>query len=86
VSFFPISGVSLPVPITIQFPDLKSQTAFNLARWSELVADPELARLPNRIETDRHGHIILSPPSAARHSRRQARIAVLLEAFPQAIP
>jgi Uma2 family endonuclease len=67
------------VPITIQLPDLKSQTNFNLARWSELVADPELARLPNRIETDRHGHIIMSPPPAARHSRRQARIAALLE-------
>jgi Uma2 family endonuclease len=67
------------VPIIIQLPDLKSQTNFNLARWSELVADPELARLPNRIETDRHGHIIMSPPPAACHSRRQARIAVLLE-------
>jgi Uma2 family endonuclease len=67
------------VPITIQLPDLKSQTAFNLARWSELMADRELAKLPNRIETDRHGHIIMSPPPAARHSRRQARIAGLLE-------
>jgi Uma2 family endonuclease len=67
------------VPITIQLPDLKSQTNFNLARWSELVADPALARIPNRIETDRHGHIIMSPPPAARHSRRQARIAALLE-------
>jgi hypothetical protein len=46
------------VPITIQLPDLKSQTNFNVARWSELVADPELARLPNRIETDRHGRLI----------------------------
>jgi Uma2 family endonuclease len=67
------------VPITIQLPDLKSQTIFNLTRWSALVADPELATLPNRIETDRHGHIIMSPPPAVRHSRRQARIAGLLE-------
>jgi hypothetical protein len=51
-SSFPISGVSLSVPVTIQLPDLKSQTTFNFARWSELVADPELARLPNRIGTD----------------------------------
>jgi Uma2 family endonuclease len=79
LSSFPIFGVSLPVPITIQLPDLKSQTTFNLARWSELVTDPELARLSNRIETDRHGHIIMSPPPAARDSRRQARIASLLE-------
>ena len=67
------------MPITIQLPDLKSQTSFNLARWSELVTDPELAKLPNRIETDRHGHILMSPPPAARHSRRQARLAALLE-------
>jgi Uma2 family endonuclease len=67
------------MPITIQLPDLKSQTSFNLTRWSELVADTQLAKLPNRIETDRHGHIIMSPPPAARHSRRQARIATLLE-------
>ena len=45
------------MPITIQLPDLKSQTIFNLSRWSALVADPEFATLPNRIETDRHGHL-----------------------------
>ncbi|MBV8175576.1 MAG: Uma2 family endonuclease [Verrucomicrobia bacterium] len=67
------------MPITIQLPELRSQTAFNLARWRELVTDPELAMLPNRIETDRHGHIIMSPPPAARHSRRQAKIASLLD-------
>jgi Uma2 family endonuclease len=67
------------VPITIELPDLKSQTAFNLARWTEILADPRLATLPDRIETDRHGHIIMSPPPASRHSRRQARIAALFE-------
>jgi len=44
------------VPITIELPDLASQTTFNLARWIEILADPELARLPYRIETDRLGH------------------------------
>jgi hypothetical protein len=41
------------VPITIELPDLKAQTAFNLARWTEILADPRLATLPERIETDR---------------------------------
>jgi len=41
------------VPITIELPAAKSQTSFNLARWAELSADPRLARLPDRIETDR---------------------------------
>jgi Uma2 family endonuclease len=45
--------------------------------------DPRLAKLPDRIETDRHGHIIMSPPPASRHSRRQARIAAL---FAQLLP
>jgi hypothetical protein len=35
----------LGVPITIEFPDLETQTSFNLARWKEILADPELAKL-----------------------------------------
>jgi hypothetical protein len=50
------------VPITIELPDLASQTGFNLARWTEILGDPGLAKLPDRIETDRHGHILMTPP------------------------
>jgi hypothetical protein len=49
------------VPLTIQLHSSERQTAFNLNRWRELLADPELARLPHRIETDRHGRILMSP-------------------------
>jgi hypothetical protein len=74
--------VYLPgVPITIELPDLASQTRFNLARWTEILADPELAKLPNRIETDRHGHIIMSPPPAFTHADRQGQIADLLKSL-----
>ena len=66
------------MPITIELPDLDSQTQFNLARWAEILADPTLARLPYRIETDQHGHILMSPPPAPIHGRRQAHIAGLL--------
>jgi len=69
------------VPIIIQLPDLKSQTTFNLSRWAELLADPELAGLPNRVETDRHGHIIMSPPPAFAHADRQGQIADLLKSL-----
>jgi len=55
------------------------QTNFNLRRWYELLADPELKRIPGRVETDRHGRIIMSPPPAPRHSRLQGKIAVLLK-------
>jgi Uma2 family endonuclease len=66
------------VPITIELPDLKSQTSFNLTRWAELCADPRLAKLPDRIETDRHGHILMTPPPGFPHSDRQGQIMTLL--------
>jgi Uma2 family endonuclease len=50
----------------------------NLRRWAELVADRQLARFEGRIETDRHGHIILSPPPAPSHGSFQSEIAYLL--------
>ena len=75
------------MPITIQLPDLKSQTTFNLARWSELLADPQLARLPNRIETDRHGHVLMTPPPGFLHSDRQSQMfALLLQLLPGGRP
>jgi Uma2 family endonuclease len=54
------------------------QTAFNLAVWAKLTADPEFARLPYRLETDQHGQIIMSPPAAPSHGNKQYRIARLL--------
>ena len=69
------------VPITIELPDLASQTGFNLARWTEILADPDLAKLPDRIETDRHGHILMTPPPGFRHSERQGQIIALLIQF-----
>jgi Uma2 family endonuclease len=67
------------VPITIELPDLGSQTEFNLAHWNEILADPVLAKLPYRIETDQHGHILMSPPPAPLHGRRQMNIGLLLD-------
>ena len=49
--------------VTLELPPQKAQTVFNLHRWAELLADPELARFEGRVETDRHGHVIMSPPS-----------------------
>ena len=69
--------------ITLELPDLESQNVFNVARWKAILSDPRLAKLPDRIETDRHGRIIMSPPPAPRHSRRQARIAAV---FAQLLP
>src|SRR2546429_5418033 len=65
--------------LTLELPSQKARTAFNLSRWSELLADGELAKFEGRIETDRHGHVIMSPPPAPAHGSFQARIASLLE-------
>jgi Uma2 family endonuclease len=66
------------VPITIVLPDLETQTSFNLARWAEILADPRLATLPDRIESDRYGRIVMTPPPGFVHSDRQGRIIGLL--------
>jgi Uma2 family endonuclease len=78
---YPIFGLLFPVPITIALPDLASQTGFNLTRWTEILGDPYLANIPDRIETDRHGHILMTPPPGFRHSERQGQIIALLIQF-----
>jgi hypothetical protein len=51
-SFFLFLAYPSCVPVTIELPDGISQTEVNLARWTQILADPALARLPHRIETD----------------------------------
>ena len=65
--------------VTIELPPHAVQTELNLRRWTELLNDPELAKVEGRIETDRHGHIIMSPPPRPNHGRLQSRIAHLLQ-------
>jgi Uma2 family endonuclease len=64
--------------LTLELPPQKDQTAFNLRRWTELLVDPELARVEGRIETDRHGHIIMAPPPPPSHGSFQFEIGYLL--------
>lgn len=65
--------------LTIELPPQQEQTAFNLKRWAELLADPEIRKIEGRIETDRHGHVLMSPPPGSTHGRYQTRIAILLD-------
>jgi|SRR5438477_7096929 len=64
--------------LTIELPPQRAQTEFNLRRWSELLADAELARFEGRVETDRYGHVVMSPPRAPNHGSLQSEIAHLL--------
>jgi Uma2 family endonuclease len=49
--------------------------------WAEICADKRLQDLPFRIESDRWGNIIMSPPPRSRHGQYQAEIVRLLWAF-----
>ena len=69
--------------LTIELPPQQEQTASNLKRWAELLADPEIRKIEGRIETDRHGHILMSPPAAASHGGYQLEIGYILR---QSIP
>src|SRR5260221_14156553 len=46
--------------------------------WTEICEDKLLASLPYRIESDRWGHIVMSPQPRSRHAEYQTEIAVLL--------
>jgi Uma2 family endonuclease len=46
--------------------------------WAEICEDKLLNSLPYRIETDRWGHIVMSPPPRSRHAEYQTEIAYQL--------
>ena len=46
--------------------------------WEEICADPALAGLPYRIESDKWGNIVMSPPAGEEHSDYQSEILLLL--------
>jgi Uma2 family endonuclease len=64
--------------LAIQLPAHKDQTTFNLERWSEILEDPFYSTLEQRIETDRHGHIIMTPPPSFSHSFKGSELIRLL--------
>ncbi len=47
---------------------------FNLERWTEIMANEELARFQGKVESYRHGQILMMPPASGVHSTRQSRI------------
>jgi len=70
------------MPTLLESADLEAleedQTAFNVAVWERLQGDPSLAALPYRIETDRYGQMIMSPPPSPHHGSFQVVISHLL--------
>lgn len=64
--------------MAIELPSRANQTEFNLERWGQILADSFLASLEQRIETDRHGHVIMTPPPGSRHSDLRSELAFKL--------
>ena len=62
------------MPALLNIPRIKSATAFHLERWQEILADPVLRKLPERIETNRYGQIVMMPPPGFSHSTKQSAI------------
>jgi Uma2 family endonuclease len=46
--------------------------------WEQILADPILAKLDYRIESDRWGNIVMSPPPKSSHAEYQGEIAFTL--------
>ena len=68
--------------LTIDLPAQGNQTAFNLRCWSRLRSDPhirsDLAKVRGRIETDRHGHVVMLVPPDVSHGGLQCEISCRL--------
>src|SRR5437899_10883488 len=58
--------------------NINSARYVNSMTWAEICEDQILATLPYRIESDRWGNIVMSPPPRSRHAEYQGRIAALL--------
>ena len=65
--------------LTIELPAHEALSEFNLRRWDEILADPVYAKHEFRVESDRFGNVVMSPPPAPRHGRFQSRLSALLE-------
>ncbi|MBV9491280.1 MAG: Uma2 family endonuclease [Verrucomicrobia bacterium] len=64
---------------TVASRPFEEQHAFNRQVWEHLVNDPAFAETIEKVETDRDGNLIMSPPPKRPRSRRANRIAKLLD-------
>jgi Uma2 family endonuclease len=64
--------------LALHLPPRTDQKEFNLRVWETLLADPVLAKMDGRFETDRHGHIIMTPPPGYHHGGRQFEVGYIL--------
>ncbi len=62
----------------LDLPVIQDARAFHLGRWREICEDPSLRNRPERVETNRYGHVIMMPPPGFSHSHHQFEIGFQL--------
>ncbi len=65
----------------MDLPTLETRTDFHLRRWAELQDDPTVRNIVGRVETDRFGRILISPPPAYDHGDDQGEIYYILRRY-----
>ena len=64
----------------LKLPEAVDQHTFNQRRWDELLQSGEMELYETqRIETDRHGHLVMSPWAAAKHGTYQGQVGARLQ-------
>ncbi len=64
--------------LVIDLPPREELLIRNRMRWAEVLADPTLADLPFRVETNCYGTLLMTSPPSGDHSSRQGEIAFQL--------
>lgn len=64
--------------LVIELPPREELLTQNRLRWAQVVADHTLANLPFRVETNRDGVLLMTPPPSGDHSDRQSQILIRL--------
>lgn len=59
----------------------REQTEFNFERWAEIQDDPQWEDWNGRIETDRHGHVLMSPHAGYFHVCHSKTVMTLLDSL-----
>jgi Uma2 family endonuclease len=72
-------GYGSVMALYLKLPEVTDQHAFNQRRWDELLESGEMGLYETqRVETDRYGHLVLSPWAIARHGIYQSEAVGLL--------
>ncbi len=64
--------------LVLEIPPREELLKQNRLRWSQVVADRTLANLPFKVETNREGVLLMTPPPSGDHSDRQSQILIRL--------